>query len=317
MIGLGELAYRRDDIAEADRQLSAGIALAERGGVRDALTMGYTLLVLLRQAQGRPDAARAASEAFLRFAREEFSLPRTLSLARAVAARLALLHGDHAAAVVWAHSHQPPAGALFQSQTFEFSTYLSILIATERADLALLLIAGQQEYATAVGDIALELDLSVANALAHAALGQMAAAVVALDHALTLAAPIGAQRVFRDEGAPMVALLRHAQRRGRLHAYGERVLTAIGESELGLPKQQAIPRHRGGSTLAEPLTPREHEILRWIAEGRSNQEIANTLVVSVGTIKTHLHNLYGKLDARDRTQAIVRARAIGLLDEQP
>jgi LuxR family maltose regulon positive regulatory protein len=276
--------------------------------------MGYTLLVLLRQAQGQTEAARAASESFLRFAKEEFSLPRTLSLAHAVAARLALMQGDHAAAEVWAHSHQPLSGAEFQSQTFEFSTYLSILIATERADQALLLITAQQEYATAMGDIALELDLSVAKALAHAALGQMEAAVVALDHALTLAAPLGAQRVFRDAGAAMVVLLRHARLRGRLHAYGERVLTAIGESEANLPKQLAIPRHRGGSTLAEPLTPREHEILRWVAEGRSNQEIAATLVVSVGTVKTHLHNLYGKLDARDRTQAIVRARAIGLLD---
>ncbi|HNP72632.1 MAG TPA: response regulator transcription factor, partial [Kouleothrix sp.] len=72
---------------------------------------------------------------------------------------------------------------------------------------------------------------------------------------------------------------------------------------------------RRAGALAEPLTPRELEILRRVAAGQSNQQIADALVLSVGTVKTHLHHLYGKLDARDRTHAAARARELGLLDE--
>ena len=74
----------------------------------------------------------------------------------------------------------------------------------------------------------------------------------------------------------------------------------------------ALPPHR--PSLDEPLTGREQEILGLVALGRSNQEIADALVVSVGTVKTHLHSLYGKLGARDRTHAVARARLLGLLD---
>jgi LuxR family maltose regulon positive regulatory protein len=65
--------------------------------------------------------------------------------------------------------------------------------------------------------------------------------------------------------------------------------------------------------MLEPLSERELEVLRLIAAGLSNQEIAGQMVVAVSTIKTHINNLYGKLGARSRTQALVRARELGLL----
>ncbi len=65
--------------------------------------------------------------------------------------------------------------------------------------------------------------------------------------------------------------------------------------------------------LIEPLSDRELEVLRLIVEGYSNQEIANRLVVALSTVKTHINNLYGKLGVQSRTQAVARARALGLL----
>ena len=68
------------------------------------------------------------------------------------------------------------------------------------------------------------------------------------------------------------------------------------------------------SLLVEPLTSREHEILRLVAEGASNAEIARALIVEASTVKTHLIHLYDKLEVHSRTQAVARARALGLLD---
>jgi LuxR family maltose regulon positive regulatory protein len=67
------------------------------------------------------------------------------------------------------------------------------------------------------------------------------------------------------------------------------------------------------STLVESLSARELEILRLIGAGRSNQAIANRLIVAVGTVKKHINNIYGKLDVQSRTQALARARELDLL----
>ena len=65
--------------------------------------------------------------------------------------------------------------------------------------------------------------------------------------------------------------------------------------------------------LAEPLSERELEVLRLIADGHSNQAIADRLIVAVSTVKKHVNNIYGKLDVQSRTQALFRARELHLL----
>ncbi|MFN8504532.1 LuxR C-terminal-related transcriptional regulator [Kouleothrix sp.] len=290
MIGLGELAYGRDDLAEAEHQLEAGVALAKQGGVRDALPFGYATLALLRQAQGRPEQARATSAAFLSFAAHDFNLPLVVGWAGAVDARLALVQGDLGRARQWAGGYTPPPGALFLSQAFELVTYLRILVAAGRAAEALALIDERLPAAEDGGDALLAIELLLLRASACGALGQAKAAHAALGRALEMAEPIGAPRLLLDAGAPTVSLPASAG-----------------------PEPRDAARRAGA--LAEPLTPRELEILRRVAAGQSNQQIADALVLSVGTVKTHLHHLYGKLDARDRTHAAARARELGLLDE--
>jgi LuxR family maltose regulon positive regulatory protein len=80
------------------------------------------------------------------------------------------------------------------------------------------------------------------------------------------------------------------------------------KTELGLRTPSAIIQ-----PLVEPLSERELEILNLVAEGLSNREIAERLIISVGTVKSHMHNIYGKLEVRGRTQAIARAREINLI----
>ena len=71
---------------------------------------------------------------------------------------------------------------------------------------------------------------------------------------------------------------------------------------------------RPGAALVEPLTERELEVLRLVAGGASNRDIAAQLILSVGTVKKHTNNIFGKLGVQSRTQAIAKARAFGLLD---
>jgi LuxR family maltose regulon positive regulatory protein len=100
-------------------------------------------------------------------------------------------------------------------------------------------------------------------------------------------------------------LLRQAESRGVAPDYVGQLLAAFGEAAFRVaPTAQLLP---------EPLSERELEILRLVAAGLTTQEIAEELVIAVGTVRTHLKNIYGKLDAHSRVQAVERARALNLL----
>ena len=138
-------------------------------------------------------------------------------------------------------------------------------------------------------------------------------AVGTLAEALVLAEPEGYVRTFVDEGPPMAELLSgmlEAQQRGSLDppvpAHYLRKLLVV------LERDSARTRSPVGG-LPEPLSERELEVLQLVAAGKSNRRIAQELYVSVGTVKTHLNNLYRKLRVRSRTQAVARARELNLI----
>ena len=130
---------------------------------------------------------------------------------------------------------------------------------------------------------------------------------------LLLACPQGHVRVFADEGPPMAALLGRlvaAQRTGQAAAdvplgYLARLQRAFG---AGRPARDPVP-----SGIVDPLTSRELEVLEMLAAGRSNQAIARELVVTLDTVKKHVGHVLGKLGAASRTEAVARARQLGLL----
>jgi len=153
------------------------------------------------------------------------------------------------------------------------------------------------------------LEILVLRALAHQAQGDRTAALTTLEQALLLAEPEGYMRLFVDEGTPMLALLRLAQARGMVPGYVATLLTAFGEQTRANP---ALHTARP-SSLVEPFTEREREVLRLLLEGASNREIARHLVISVNTVKKHVYNICGKLGVQSRAQAIVRARTLNLL----
>jgi LuxR family maltose regulon positive regulatory protein len=146
------------------------------------------------------------------------------------------------------------------------------------------------------------IDVLVLLALAHQKRGDVRASIASLQRAVTLAETEGYVRIFLDEGAPMHALLRHAARTGDAASYTHRLLSAFG-SPVHPESASAGPVVTG---LAEPLTARELEILRLVAAGLRNQEIADRLVISLATVKRHIANTYGKLGVDHRTEAVAR-----------
>jgi LuxR family maltose regulon positive regulatory protein len=164
------------------------------------------------------------------------------------------------------------------------------------------------QVAEAEGRVGVTIEALALQALAHERRGERAGAMTALERALRMAEPEGYVRLFADFGLPMARLLQEARSREVMPDYVAKLLAACG-TDLAFPAsaQRALP---------EPLTPREQEILKLVAGGLTNREIAEQLVVSPETVKKHAGAIYGKLGVRSRTEAAARARDLDLLDER-
>jgi LuxR family maltose regulon positive regulatory protein len=157
-----------------------------------------------------------------------------------------------------------------------------------------------------------EIRYLVMIALAEHALGDTQAALESLGQALTLAEPQGYIRLFVDEGQPMAELLRSAVSHNISPDCASNLLAAFPKDILrATPIDQDLTANT--QVLVEPLSEREIEVLRLMAEGYKYQEIAEKLVVSINTIRHHTRNVYSKLDVNNRTQAIGKAKELNLL----
>jgi LuxR family maltose regulon positive regulatory protein len=182
------------------------------------------------------------------------------------------------------------------------------------------------EAARAQGRAGLVIEFLVLQALAFQAQGDTAQATKVLTQALALAEPEGYVRTFVDEGEPMERLLRaYLLRLTDQHrfapgdeqdpsGFARKLLAAMSGIVMDTqPGAGEKPPEIAISTLVEPLSGREVEVLQLAGAGLSNREIAEELVLTVGTVKWHLHNIYGKLQVHNRTQAVARARELGIL----
>jgi LuxR family maltose regulon positive regulatory protein len=193
-----------------------------------------------------------------------------------------------------------------------------VCVAQSKPNEAIRLLSPLEKTARSAGRMGKVIEILLPQALARQEIGDFERAVAALTKCPSLAEPEGYVRLFLDEGPPMGRLLRSGLKHGtwgefRLVAYVNRLLAAFEQGEQPMPGSKGSILMGGHPTLIESLSERETEVLRLVSEGLSNREIAERLTVAPGTIKAHLHNVYGKLGVQGRTQAIARAREPELL----
>ena len=163
------------------------------------------------------------------------------------------------------------------------------------------------------GRTRLVIETALLKALALQAQGNAAQALVALERARSLAEPAGFVRIFIDEGLHMARLLRQAAARGVAPGYVAKLLAAFPELEPPVQAAARAARPAEQSKIVEPLSERELEVLRLLAAGLSNPEIAQALYVAVSTVRSHTKSIYSKLNAHGRWEAVQQARELGLL----
>jgi LuxR family maltose regulon positive regulatory protein len=317
--GLGDLLRERNDLVGASRLLAQGMKLLQGTLTVDAdtLALGYLALARLKQALGEYQDALAALDEFTRLTTSRAFVPDLRASATALHARIALAQGNLAAAIRWAEARglslhddfsYPLEGAyltlarvwLAQAQAGQSEPFLPN---------ALTLLDRLLHDAEAKARMASSLEILLLCALAWKAAGSGTKALAALERALMLAEPEGYIRLFLDEGPTMLALLRLARSRSLAQDYIATLLAASGEQAADGATRSVLR----SAVLVDPLSQREMEVLRLLAGGASNEEIAEQLVIAVSTVKRHVSNIFGKLTVSSRTQAVARARSLGLL----
>jgi LuxR family maltose regulon positive regulatory protein len=302
---LGRMCYEGNDLAGARQHVLQGLELAKPLGRATVALAGLIELARLQLATGEGKAAQATIGELRQLA-SQLQWPLVDSEVAAAEAEFALRQGDIAVAGRWAEtSGLSPADPPTFLREAEYFTYARVLLAQNRPAEARMLLANLESYARSGGLIRSLITVCILQALAQLALGQEEQALVRLEEAVRLAALEGYRRAFLDEGPAVLALLPGVRRVAPVYV-DDLLSGAPAEPIREMPSRREQP-------FVEPLSERELEVLRLMAEGLSNREIAEKLFVSVGTVKTHVHNICGKLAVASRTQAAAQARELGLL----
>jgi LuxR family transcriptional regulator, maltose regulon positive regulatory protein len=310
-VGLADVLRERGELDAAQAQLMAAQTLGEAASLPENRHRWHLARAGLRRAHGDLDGAVTELEA----ARALY-VPGFFPDVRPIPAALARVHiaqGRLDDAWEWARSHHiSVAGDLTYLAEFDHLTLARLLIAQSRDDsrpshldeviglLERLLVS-----ARGGGRGGSVIDAHLLAALAHDARGERDVSLERLDQALTLAVPAGYVRLFLDEGAPMEALLRAAERQPGI---GENARTVLRAAAADANTTAAAP-----APVPEGLSEREREVLRLLATSLTGPEISRRLFMTINTFRTHTRHIFTKLDVSTRRAAVARAGELDLL----
>jgi LuxR family maltose regulon positive regulatory protein len=316
---LASILYQWNDLDTALHHAVEGVECCRRWGHVYNLLHAYEVLAFVQHARGDEAAAHDTATTAQRFAqtalataRQRATLARQESLAwhvfraAGLRARLWLMQGDVDAAARWvAQATEEQKRATPDDDPLPYLVLPRLHVAQGNPEEALRLLQPALQRARAAGAVGETLNVLGLQACAFHLQGRAAQALAVLEQALQLGEPGRYVRTFVDQGAPLAHLLPQAAARGISPDYVGHLLAAF-ETNLGPGTQKPDP-------LLEPLSERERQVLRLIAANLSNQAIADTLFISINTVKTHVKRLYGKLNVSGRLDAVERARALDLL----
>jgi LuxR family transcriptional regulator, maltose regulon positive regulatory protein len=334
-VGLSELHREQNDLHTATELLLRSKELGVLAELSQNRYRWCVAMARIREAQGDLDGALDLLGEAERVYMGDF-FPNVRPVAASVS-RVWVAQGRVGEALGWARERGlSVSDDLSYLREFEHITLARVLLARSTSDrtehsmleamelLERLLQAAEEGERT--GSV---IEILVLQALAHQTQGDIPAALVPLSRSLTLAEPEGYVRMFMDEGTPMAVLLAKLHERSRKRpraastnvplAYIERLLALLRGERVQEGTSPAATSSPAAPTpaqpLLDPLTERELEVLRLIATGLSNREIAARLVLALSTVKSYVNTIYSKLQVESRTQAVARARALHLLSE--
>lgn len=313
-VGIAEVLYEWNDLDGAMLNAMEGIKLLELSGFTSYQLIGQAVLTWVYQARGEMDKAMEVIQKAERLVqRHQYAFMQPLLTGLRV--KFYLAQGNVATAYRWALAHglnlddevenAPEEEQILVAWVLIVQAYSQDSGGGDEIYKVLNLLTRLQEAEEAAGRMWNVIKILTLQALAFQAQREEDKALSILEQALSLAEPERFIRTFVDEGQMMERLLQQALSQGIAPNYVTKLLAASRES-AGISQVDAQP-------LIDPLSARELEVLRLIAAGMTNQQIAQELVIAVSTVKSHINHIYGKLSVNSRTQAVAQAQTLGLL----
>jgi len=293
-VGFARITYERNDLEAAQRYAEQAVHLVRQIENTDQVIVCEVFLARVRLAQGDIAGAEAILARAEHYARQHFFAAPRLPQVAAVQVLALLQRGDVEAADELAFRYDLPI------------SQARVRLALHDPAAALKLLEPLYGQAVEKGWVDEQLKLRVLQVVAGFEGGDRAKAVQWLGEALRMGEPEGFIRTFIDEGLPMANLLGEAVSRGVMPDYAAKLLAAMDAQPL--PSSNLTT-----PLLVEPLSQRELEVLHLIAQGHSNYEIGERLFLTLNTVKGHNQRIFGKLQVERRTEAVARARELGLL----
>jgi LuxR family transcriptional regulator, maltose regulon positive regulatory protein len=336
-VGIADVLCEWNDLDDALAHVKQGLAQLPYWGKADDLVLAYITLARIHLAQANKSDATEAVEKASQIIQTRGVFSEARHAVEIAQVKLWLAQGDLQTANRWAASQEE---RLSSDDRFGFENELAnitqarVWIAQNKPNEAIGLLSHLEGTARSAGRMGRVIEILLLEALTLRDTGDSERALVALTECLTLAQPEGYMRVFLDEGHPMQTLLDRWLARassGPLWDYAVDLLSQFSAEPHATPatREKFSPAgdpwasERGAlvepevrparDMLVEHLSQRELEVLHLIALGRTNQEIARQLFISPGTVKAHTASIYRKLDVANRTEAVARARQLGLL----
>jgi LuxR family maltose regulon positive regulatory protein len=314
--GMGNLFVEWNDLDQAETELQRGLELGRKWANQDTEISGYTGLVRARLAVGDYHAAQGLTDELARNTESDPVFWRE-ALIDSLQARIWLRQRQLQPLQAWVARIAPTLeGTLPYMLEDQAIILVRAHVCLGQFQMALAEIGRLLPAIEAGGRWGRAIEIRLLQSLAWRQLGEIDQAFESLESSLEAAEAEGYIRLYLDEGEPMEQLLSAytEQPSARFKVYAAKLLADFAQQKGNISKKPVDLVSRQSPELVEPLSEREMEILRLIADGLSNQEISARLVVSQNTVKSHVKNIFGKLGVNSRTRAIARAREAGLIE---